>query len=263
MEKISINKLKINIDGKKVLDNVSFDLKKGETLIIIGESGSGKTILSKLLVGLKPENAEIIGNITFDEKNLLKISEKEWSKYRGEKISYISQNPMSVFNSFQNIESHVVELFKSRLGLSKKECVNKIIDGMKRLNLPHQEELLKKYPFQLSGGMLQRIMFAMMMQLEPDLLIADEPTSALDYYNTEKIAEILKKLQSQETALIVITHDYDFARQLGGKMIILKEGKLIESGETKDLLESPKTEYGKALILRKRYKRYKKSGGLA
>ena len=164
---------------------------------------------------------------------------------------------------FTKIESHVVELFKSRLGLSKKECVNKIIDGMKRLNLPHQEELLKKYPFQLSGGMLQRIMFAMMMQLEPDLLIADEPTSALDYYNTEKIAEILKKLQSQETALIVITHDYDFARQLGGKMIILKEGKLIESGETKDLLESPKTEYGKALILRKRYKRYKKSGGLA
>ena len=102
-----------------------------------------------------------------------------------------------------------------------------------------------------------------MMQLEPDLLIADEPTSALDYYNTEKIAEILKKLQSQETALIVITHDYDFARQFGGKMIILKGGKLIESGETKDLLESPKTEYGKALILRKRYKRYKKSGGLA
>lgn len=263
MEKISINKLKINIDGKKVLDNVSFDLKKGETLIIIGESGSGKTVLSKLLVGLKPENAEIIGNITFDEENLLEISEKEWSKYRGEKISYISQNPMSVFNSFQNIESHVVELFKSRLGLSKKKCVNKIIDGMKRLNLPHQEELLKKYPFQLSGGMLQRIMFAMMMQLEPDLLIADEPTSALDYYNTEKIAEILKKLQSQETALIVITHDYDFARQLGGKMIILKEGKLIESGKTEDLLESPKTEYGKALILRKRYKRYKKSGGLA
>ena len=91
MEKISINKLKINIDGKKVLDNVSFDLKKGETLIIIGESGSGKTVLSKLLVGLKPESAEITGNITFDEENLLEISEKKWSKYRGEKISYISQ----------------------------------------------------------------------------------------------------------------------------------------------------------------------------
>ena len=263
MEKLNINALKVSIDNKTILNDISFTLPKGETLIIIGESGSGKTMLSRLLVGIKPDNASINGNIFFDKKDLLKISEKEWNEYRGKKISYISQNPMAVFNPFQNVESHAVELFQSRLGLSKKECVNKIIEGMKRLNLPHQEELLKKYPFQLSGGMLQRIMFAMMMQLEPDLLIADEPTSALDYYNTEKIAEILKKLQSQETALIVITHDYDFARQLGGKMIILKEGKLIESGKTEDLLESPKTEYGKALILRKRYKRYKKSGGLA
>lgn len=261
MEKLNISELRIKINKKIILNNISFDLKNGETLIIIGESGSGKTVFSKLLVGLKPENAEIFGDITFDGEKLLNITEKEWSKYRGGKISYISQNPMSVFNSFQSIESHVAELFKSRLGLHRKESANRMIDGMKKLNLPHQEELLKKYPFQLSGGMLQRIMFAMMMQLEPELLIADEPTSALDYYNTEKITDMLKRLQSQGTALIVITHDYDFARKLGGKMIIMKEGELIERGETKTLLESPKTEYGKALILRKRYKRYKKDGG--
>ena len=248
MEKLNINALKVSIDNKTILNDISFTLPKGETLIIIGESGSGKTMLSRLLIGIKPDNANINGNIFFDEKDLLKISEKEWNEYRGKKISYISQNPMAVFNPFQNVESHAVELFQSRLGLSKKECINKMIEEM------------KKYPFQLSGGMLQRIMFSMMIQLEPELLIADEPTSALDYYNTEKVTELLKNLQSQNTSLIVITHDYNLAKELDGKIIIMKNGNLIEKGNTSDMLKNPQSDYGKSLILRKRYTRYKKEG---
>ena len=260
MEKLNINALKVSIDNKTILNDISFTLPKRETLIIIGESGSGKTMLSRLLVGIKPDNANINGNIFFDEKDLLKISEKEWNKYRGKKISYISQNPMAVFNPFQNVESHSVELFQSRLGLSKKECINKMIEEMKKLNLPNPEALMKKYPFQLSGGMLQRIMFSMMIQLEPELLIADEPTSALDYYNTEKVTELLKNLQSQNTSLIVITHDYNLAKELDGKIIIMKNGNLIEKGNTSDMLKNPQSDYGKLLILRKRYTRYKKEG---
>lgn len=262
MEKLNVNALKVSINDKKILNDISFTLNKGETLIIIGESGSGKTMLSRLLIGIKPDNAKISGNISFDEKNLLKMPEKEWNEYRGEKISYISQNPMSVFNPFQNVESHTVELFQSRLGLSKKECVNKMIAGMKKLNLSNPETLMKKYPFQLSGGMLQRIMFSMMMQLEPELLIADEPTSALDYYNSEKITKLLKNLQSKKTALIVITHDYNLAQELGGKIIIMKNGNLIEKGKTAEVLKEPQSDYGKTLILRKRYTRYKKRGNL-
>ena len=128
MEKLNINTLKVSIDNKTILNDISFTLPKGETLIIIGESGSGKTMLSRLLIGIKPDNANINGNIFFDEKDLLKISEKEWNEYRGKKISYISQNPMAVFNPFQNVESHAVELFQSRLGLSKKECTDKMIE---------------------------------------------------------------------------------------------------------------------------------------
>ena len=256
MEKLDINALKVSIDNKTILNDISFTLPKGETLIIIGESGSGKTMLSRLLVGIKPDNASINGNIFFDKKDLLKISEKEWNEYRGKKISYISQNPMAVFNPFQNVESHAVELFQSRLGLSKKECTDKMIEEMKKLNLPNPEALMKKYPFQLSGGMLQRIMFSMMIQLEPELLIADEPTSALDYYNTE----LLKNLQSQNTSLIVITHDYNLAKELDGKIIIIKIGNLIEKGNTFDMLKNPQSDYGKSLILRKRYTRYKKEG---
>ena len=114
MEKLDINALKVSIDNKTILNDISFTLPKGETLIIIGESGSGKTMLSRLLIGIKPDNASINGNIFFDEKDLLKISEKEWNEYRGKKISYISQNPMAVFNPFQNVESHAVESSKSR-----------------------------------------------------------------------------------------------------------------------------------------------------
>ena len=136
MEKLNINALKVSIDNKTILNDISFTLPKGKTLIIIGESGSGKTMLSRLLIGIKPDNASINGNIFFDEKDLLKISEKEWNEYRGKKISYISQNPMAVFNPFQNVESHAVELFQSRLGLSKKECIDKMIEEMKKLNLP-------------------------------------------------------------------------------------------------------------------------------
>ena len=263
MNILEIKNLSLKISDKKILDNINFTLKEKEIISIIGQSGSGKTMLSKMIMRLKNKNMQVEGEILFKEKNIFDFSEEDLRKYRGEGIGYITQNPLNVFLPFQKIKTTFLETYLSHKNISKKEVIELAKKNLKQVNLDNADEILNKYPFELSGGMLQRIMFAMMMQLEPDLLIADEPTSALDYYNTEKIAEILKKLQSQETALIVITHDYDFARQLGGKMIILKEGKLIESGETKDLLESPKTEYGKALILRKRYKRYKKSGGLA
>ena len=260
MKKLVIENVSKYYDKKAILSKINLSVSQNECLGIMGESGSGKTMFSRLLVGIKPDNANINGNIFFDEKDLLKISEKEWNEYRGKKISYISQNPMVVFNPFQNVESHAVELFQSRLGLSKKECINKMIEEMKKLNLPNPEALMKKYPFQLSGGMLQRIMFSMMIQLEPELLIADEPTSALDYYNTEKVTELLKNLQSQNTSLIVITHDYNLAKELDGKIIIMKNGNLIEKGNTSDMLKNPQSDYGKSLILRKRYTRYKKEG---
>ncbi|EEY35040.1 ABC transporter ATP-binding protein [Pseudoleptotrichia goodfellowii] len=258
MERLIINSLKTEIDKTEILKGISFKLNKGETLIIIGESGSEKTMLSRLLIGMKPENAIIRGNIYFDDKDLLSMIEKERSNYRGKRIAYIAQNPMAVFNDFQSIESHTVELFQSQLNFSKKECQEKMISGMKELNLPNSEEIMKKYPFQLSGGMFQRVMFAMMMQLQPELLIADEPTSALDYYNSEKVAEMLKKFQSKNTALIVITHDYDLAEKLGGKVMIMRNGEIVEEGITSEMLKNPESNYGKELLLRKTHTRYKK-----
>lgn len=258
MEKLTVDSLKLKINDKTILDNISFKLDKNETLIIIGESGSGKSVCSRLLTGIIPYGGVIEGSIYFNEENLLNISEKKRKKYRGKKIAYITQNPMSAFNDFQNISSHVIELFQSHFKLSKQECINKMLSGVKKLNFSNPEEIMKKYPFQLSGGMLQRIMCAMMMELEPDILIADEPTSALDYNNTEKIAEMLKNYRNKENILIVVTHDYDLAEELGGKMIIMKKGVIIEEGKTSEVLKNPQSDYGKELLLKKTYIRKKK-----
>ena len=237
MERLEIKELNVEIKNRKILKNVSLNIKKGETLTIIGESGSGKTMLSKLLVGSKPENANISGE-------------------RGKQIAYISQNPMAIFNDFQTIESHVIELYQSHFNISKKECIKKIKEAFEKVNLDNVDEILKKYPFQLSGGMLQRIMFAMMFELNPDVLIVDEQTSALDIFNTNKIIELLLNFQKENKILIIITHDYEMARKLIGKMIVIKNGEIMEEGLSEEILSNPKTEYGKQLILRKKYKRY-------
>ena len=256
MERLERKELNVEIKKRKILKNVSLNIKKGETLTIIGESGSGKTMLSKLLVGSKPENSNISGEILFDDENYLNLSVKEWMEKRGKQIAYISQNPMAIFNDFQTIESHVIELYQSHFQISKKECIQKIKEAFLKVNLDNVDEVLKKYPFQLSGGMLQRIMFAMMFELNPEVLIVDEPTSALDIFNTNKIIELLLNFQKENKILIIITHDYEMARKLIGKMIVIKNGEIIEEGLSEEILSNPKTEYGKQLILREKYRRY-------
>ena len=137
MERLEIKELNVEIKKRKILKNVSLNIKKGETLTIIGESGSGKTMLSKLLVGSKPENSNISGEILFDGKNYFNLSIKEWMKKRGKQIAYISQNPMAIFNDFQTIESHVIELYQSHFQISKKECIQKIKEAFgKKLLTP-------------------------------------------------------------------------------------------------------------------------------
>ncbi|MDO4711822.1 MAG: ABC transporter ATP-binding protein [Peptostreptococcaceae bacterium] len=258
MGKLEIKDLNVRIGEKIYLDDISFDLPLGETLVIIGESGSGKTMLSKLLIGQRPEEASTIsGQILFDDRDLLTMSHKMWSLYRGISIAYIAQNPMALFDPNQTIGSHARELFKSRLSLGRAQSRERMIQALSKFNLKDPEEIIDKYPFQLSGGMLQRIMFAMMMELSPVLIIADEPTSALDEHNTQTIIDTLKKCRGDGTSLIVITHDYELVRQLADRVIILKEGKIIERGDAQEILKAPSTEYGKALLTPRSYSRYR------
>ena len=142
--------------------------------------------------------------------------------------------------------------------MEKEEALERFKNALENFNLKNGDLLSKKYPFQLSGGMLQRVMIAMMMELSPKILIADEPTSALDTYNTQKVIEVLRACKDRGTRLIVVTHDYSLVKALADEIIIMKQGELIESGEAAKILENPKTDYGKELMQDRVYVRRKK-----
>ncbi len=248
MGKLIFDKLNVTIDERQIIKDLSFEVKENSSLAIVGESGSGKTFISRLLVGQKPNSALVSGSIVADEKEVLKIASNEWEALRGSHIAYIAQNPMGLFNEMQTIGSHANELFKSKLGIEKEEALQKFKDALEKFNLKNGDELVHKYPFQLSGGMLQRVMIAMMMELEPQILIADEPTSALDTYNTNKVIEVLKTCKDRGTRLIVVTHDYSLVKALADEIVIMKKGELIESGDAQEVLKNPKSEYGRQLM---------------
>lgn len=257
MGKLEVNHLSVTIGNRKFLENIHFTLAKEKTLVIIGESGSGKTMLTKLLIGQFPEDEALIeGEILLEGNNLLSLKEDGWRRYRGSKIAYIAQNPMALFNPSQSILSHAKELFKSRMTISNDECEDKLTRALENFNLKDAAQIGRKYPFQLSGGMLQRIMFAMMSELSPSLIIADEPTSALDEGNTQRVIDTLKRCQSEGVSMIVVTHDYDLVHQLADDIMIMKDGRVIEYGAAKSLLEHPESDYAKALLMPKCYERY-------
>ncbi len=246
---------KIRIADKEILKGINITLEQAKTLVVIGESGSGKTMLSKMIVGQFPEKAIFEGKILFNETNLLELNDRMWSNYRDNQIAYIAQNPMSLFNPKQTIKSHAVELFKSN-GLDAKESIHGLLTAFETFNLKNGAALLKKYPFQLSGGMLQRVMFSMMTELNPKLIIADEPTSALDQHNTQTVIDSLKLFKRNGISLIVITHNYDLVKQLADDILIIKEGVQMEYARADSVLNNPKTAYTKLLMKPKEYKRY-------
>lgn len=250
---IEINNLRVEIEGKLLLENISFDINSGKTFAIIGESGSGKTLLSKLLVGKKIKNSKIIGEILYEGKNLLELSEKEWMKYRGEHIAYLAQNPMAYFNPMSKIKEFAKEVFKSHIKISDELCDEMLIDALNEFKLESPESILNKYPFQLSGGMLQRIMFAIILKLNPKILIVDEPTSALDSQNTKNIIDILLKFKTQGKTLVIITHDYKLLKALADDIVILKSGKLIEYGALDEILKNSNEYYTKELLMPRIY----------
>lgn len=259
MGKLIIDKLNLYLDKKHILKDINIKLESDDTLIIIGESGAGKSVLTKLLLGSKKKNFDIRGKILLNNEDILSFSDKKWQRIRGSEIAYISQNPMAVFNEYQTIESHIVELFEDKINQSKEEYLKEFIKIMRKLRIEDSENMLKKYPFQFSGGQLQRIMFGMILQLNPEVLIVDEPTSALDFKNTKIILDLLKAFQRQHRILIAVTHDYKFASELKGKTIIMRYGEIVESGDTLEILKNPKTDYGKELIAVTKNIRYEKS----
>ncbi|KAJ52759.1 oligopeptide transport system ATP-binding protein [Clostridium tetanomorphum] len=231
---------------------VSFDLDKGETLAIVGESGCGKTITSKSimrLIPMPPGEIKKESQILFEGKDILKMSDKELRQLRGESISMIFQDPMTSLNPTMNIGNQIAESLIIHRGMNKKEALEEAVKMLKLVNIPNAEKRVNQYPHEFSGGMRQRAMIAIALACNPKILIADEPTTALDVTIQAQIMDLIKELQNKlGTAVILITHDLGVVASVASKIQVMYAGKIIERGTTDEIFFNAKHPYTWALL---------------
>ena len=234
----------------KAIRNVSFHLNKGETLAIVGESGSGKSVTTRTIIGLLAKNAEIAGGeIDFHGKNLLATKEKDWRKIRGNEISMIFQDPMTSLDPTMKIGQQIAEPLIKHKGVSKKEAWKKALEMMKAVGIPDAEKRINQYPHQFSGGMRQRIVIAIALICEPEILLADEPTTALDVTVQAEILDLMKDLQKKiGTSIIFITHDLGVVAGMADRVAVMYAGEILEYGSVDDVFYNPQHPYTWGLI---------------
>ena len=251
---LSVKDLNLWFDGDfsspQILNNVSFDIYKGETLGIAGESGCGKTVTSlSVLRLLKTPPARLEGAIEFQGQNLLDLPMKQMQKIRGNKIAMIFQEPMTSLNPFFKIGFQLGEVFKLHQKLDKKQSREKAIEMLRAVNIPLPEKRVDEYPFQLSGGMRQRVMIAMALSCHPELLIADEPTTALDVTIQAQVLDLMRNLQKEMgTAIMFITHDLGVIREICDRVIIMYCGEIVETAKVEELFQNPCHPYTNGLL---------------
>ena len=234
----------------KAVDNVSFDLDRGEVLGIVGESGSGKSVTAYSIMQILTPPGQIVGgSVKFDGKELVGADEKELRKVRGNKISIIFQDPMTSLNPVYTIGNQLMEAILLHTNRNKAEAKERAIELLRLVGINDPEKRLKQYPYEHSGGMRQRVMIAMALACEPDLLIADEPTTALDVTIQAQILELMKTLQKQfNMAIIMITHDLGVVAGMCDRINVMYAGKVIERGTADQVFYEPKHEYTKGLL---------------
>ncbi len=236
-------------ENKKIVKNLSFSLNEKETLALVGESGSGKSITALACMNLLPKNAKIEGNIFFENKNLLDQEETELQKIRGNKVSYIFQEPMTSLNPLQTIQHQIKESIILHQKLNQNEASKKVIWLLKMVGLSKINNNTPSYPHQLSGGQRQRAMIAMALSNNPKILIADEPTTSLDVSVENKILNLLEDLKSRfGMSILFITHDLSVVRKIADNVVVMQSGKIVEKGITKNILNNPKMVYTRKLI---------------
>lgn len=235
----------------RAVDGVDFNLRSGETLGIVGESGCGKSVTSLSVIGLIPKNVGKIeeGTIVFDGENLLLKPEYEMCKVRGNLISMIFQEPMTSLNPVMRVGDQVIEVVRLHQKLSHQKALEKTVEVFDLVGIPQPESRVKCYPFQLSGGLRQRVMIAMALSCNPKLLIADEPTTALDVTIQAQILELMKKLKQEiGTATMFITHDLGVIAEVAERVVVMYGGKIVEQADVITLFEDPRHPYTKGLL---------------
>jgi len=233
-----------------VLDDVNFQIRRGEIFGLVGESGCGKSVTSRLIMGLIASNANIkSGRILFDGRDILKMPEDELNKIRGREISMIFQNPIGSLNPVFKVKEQMANVIMNHQGVDKDTAIDKALKLLKLVNMPDPERVLESYPFELSGGMAQRVMIAMAISSKPKLLIADEPTTALDVTIQAQILKLIKELQEKlGMSVLFITHDLGVVAQLCDRIGVMYAGSVIAYGSTSEILKNPKHPYTMGLM---------------
>ncbi|KHF31788.1 Oligopeptide transport ATP-binding protein OppD [Paenibacillus sp. P1XP2] len=235
----------------KAVNDVSFRVREGETVCIVGESGCGKSVTAMSIMGLveEPGGKVVDGQIQFEGRDLLKLSKNELRSLRGNEISMIFQEPMSSLNPVLKIGQQIMEPLLVHQKLSKKEARKRAIELIEKVGISRAEQIADSYPHELSGGMLQRIMIAIAISGNPKLLIADEPTTALDVTIQAQILDILRQFKEQNNmSIMLITHDLGVVAEMADYVIVMYAGKIVEEGEVVQLFQSPKHPYTQGLL---------------
>lgn len=235
--------------SKKLVEEVSFEVHPGECLGILGESGSGKSMTVKSVLGLLDKNFQISGRAIFDGQDLLQESKEELRRLRGSRITMVLQNPMTCFDPLYRIGSQMAETFATHTTWSAQEIRSHSLEILAQMRIRNGEEVLEKYPHQLSGGMLQRIMIGIAMALEPELLIADEPTTAIDAITQYEILEEFVRIKKEKhTAMLFITHDLGAISKVADRVLVMNSGHIVDSGTFEHILMHANDPYTRMLV---------------
>ena len=235
--------------SKKLVEEVSFEVHPGECLGILGESGSGKSMTVKSVLGMLDKNFQISGRAIFDGQDLLRESKEELRRLRGSRITMVLQNPMTCFDPLYRIGSQMAETFATHTTWSAQEIRSHSLEILAQMRIRNGEEVLEKYPHQLSGGMLQRIMIGIAMALEPELLIADEPTTAIDAITQYEILEEFVRIKKEKhTAMLFITHDLGAISKVADRVLVMNSGHIVDSGTFEHILMHANDPYTRMLV---------------
>lgn len=247
---LEIDNLDIAYDGSPVVRGFSLRLKEGGICALVGESGSGKSTLIRSVMGLLPGGGKVVkGDILFEGTSLLGYSPSQWRNLRGGDISMIFQDSGAMMNPTKRIGSVFIEYIRTHIDVKKSEAWAMGVKMLERMRLPHADNVMRSYPFQLSGGMRQRVGIAMAMTFQPKLLLADEPTSALDVTTQAQIVRQMMELRDEYgTSIIVVTHNLGVAAYMADDLIVMKSGEIVDRGAREYILHESQSAYTRKLL---------------
>lgn len=234
----------------RAVDGVSFSIDEGEILAIVGESGSGKSVTAQTILGLtRAPNATITGSVEFDGRDLIQLDDDEFREIRGKRIAMIFQDPMTSLNPVYRVGDQIAEMIRAHRKVSKKEAIETSVDLLRSVGIPNPEQRVRNYPHEFSGGMRQRVMIAMALALDPDVLIADEPTTALDVTVQAQILRLLDDLNRERgLAVVLITHDLGVVAEIADRVAVMYAGQIVEDATLEKLFYDPQHPYTWGLL---------------